>query len=115
MLRLPKSIGWIIILLIVGYIAFGILQGKISPSGKAFDADTVMVGDREVPVLRVPDCIDTDDGKRYFVKGYTYNIRDRDVKEDYCVSERVLSEFFCNKDYPDRILIPCNCLQGACG
>jgi len=106
-----KLFAWSFLIALIFYIVFSITQGT---SGMASKSISGYAFAQDVKIISFPECIDTDNGKAYKVPGHTYNIRDNVVHDDYCENTGLLTEYFCNNAFPDRINVPCDCFDGMC-
>ncbi len=112
MSKFVKLLAWLFLLGIIFYVVLSVRNGQANLGG-----DAVVTGiheGRQVEILKMPVCTDTDKGKEYRWLGQTYNTYDNKVYDDYCEDEDTLVEYFCNNDYPDRINVNCDCFKGAC-
>lgn len=64
------------------------------------------------------ECVDTDEGKNYGVKGTTTYTKGsyQDVHVDFCSHENSLVEYFCEESTgkPSSEFYHCDCVDGAC-
>ncbi|MGV8150912.1 MAG: PEGA domain-containing protein [Candidatus Woesearchaeota archaeon] len=96
-----------------------VITSQSADSTPSEKTPTESVKDSNDPgAITAPSCLDTDNGKNYFVKGTTYVIQGstNSSKTDYCKNNLTLNEYYCKSVDISGITYNCpyGCIGGAC-